>query len=114
MTVKIIKVHANQDEYGEGDDLRVNVLMGNELAEEATVILEAVMMSRNTSFPTSMQRIGVRLGANEQRDVTLYNIKIDERFKVDEYTVYVTLAKQLGEGSAGECAFEVVKAKDIL
>jgi hypothetical protein len=114
MSVRITKVSPNQEEYNENDDLRIKVCVKNETGEPATVVLEAVLTSRDTPFPTSIQQLGVRLEPNEQKDVTLYDIKIDERFLVDEYTVYVGLAKQLGEGSADKATFQVVQAMGIL
>jgi hypothetical protein len=114
MSVKIMKVSANQEKYNENDDLRITVHVKNESGEAATVILEAILRSRDTPFPTYIQQIGVRLEPKGERDVTLYDMKIDERFLADEYTVYVGLAKQLGEGSAGKETFQVVEAKGIL
>lgn len=113
MSVKL-KVSSNQKKYKENDDLRINVRVKNESGEAATVMLEAVLRSRDRPFPTSIQQVGVRLEPNEERDVTLYNMKIDERFLPDEYTVYVGLAKQLGAGSADKETFQVIEAKDIL
>lgn len=114
MSVKIIKVSTKRKKYEENDDLLINVRVKNESGEATTVILEAVLKSRDTPFPTSIQQVGVRLEPNEERDVTLYDMKIDERFLVDEYTVHVGLAKQLGEGSADKETFQVTKAKGIL
>ncbi len=110
MSVKIKAILLNKQgnqAYGDGETLEITVRLENQADEPATALLEAVLKSQAMPFPTLVRHAQVPLEPREEVEVIVYDLKIDEKFRTDNYTVYVGLANQLGEGSKKQKTFRV-------
>jgi len=103
MNVKITKVSASQ----QAGNLRVEVHLKNELAEQTNAILEAVLRGQKPTLPVFVRQVGVKLEPQAELTKVIYDLKIDRRFPPGEYIVHVGFADRTGEGSAAEATFQV-------
>lgn len=102
MSVKITGVSVSQ----QAGNLQIKVHLKNESAEQANVMLEAVLMGQKPTLPVSVRQVGVKLDPQAEQTEAIYDLE-NERFLPGKYIVRVGLADRVGESSAAEATFQV-------